>query len=295
MPCWSCTLRSAALASLLAPLLALLAACPRTGNHSDAGVADAEPLPPAPPPSHLLLTEVYSQIAMYELVEIYNPTDAAIALDDYYLADDALYAQLAALDQPGAPAIAVSDFIVGFPAGAAIEAGGVVVVALDGVGFASFFPAAADYAIDAPGASTPMRRVAVGADAQLSDQGEMIVLFRWEGIADRVQDIDLVLAGIPQASNRAVDKSAIAVDGPDGDAVPSEYAADAATIPVFDDVTSDAHSYKRIALEGLAEAATGGNGITGHDETSEQTSVTWGQGLSFSAPTPGVVPVLAEL
>lgn len=33
---------------------------------------------------------------------------------------------------------------------------------------------------------------------------------------------------------------------------------------------------------------TGGNGLTGHDETSENTGVTWDS--AFTAPTPGVVP-----
>jgi len=52
-------------------------------------------------------------------------------------------------------------------------------------------------------------------------------------------------------------------------------------------------STKRILLEDCHETLAGtGNGVGGHDETSEDTAVTWdgAPGNAFSAPTPGQVP-----
>ena len=49
-------------------------------------------------------------------------------------------------------------------------------------------------------------------------------------------------------------------------------------------------STKRLALESATvETTTGGNGVAGHDETSEMLGVTWDTG-SYTAPTPGQVP-----
>ncbi len=67
---------------------------------ADAAPADAGP---PPEPSHLLLTEVYSQVALYEFIELANPTADAIALDDYYLADTDAYGQLPALGGAAPP------------------------------------------------------------------------------------------------------------------------------------------------------------------------------------------------
>jgi hypothetical protein len=69
------------------------------------------------------------------------------------------------------------------------------------------------------------------------------------------------------------------------------YEADGSTLPNFDDVTDSGQSYQRRTLENL-EVQSGGNGLTGHDETTEDTSITWGTAASFAAPTPGVVPFL---
>ena len=50
--------------------------------------------------------------------------------------------------------------------------------------------------------------------------------------------------------------------------------------------TDETQSYQRTVPEAPAEVQTGsGNGLHGHDETSEDTSLTW----SVGAPTPGTV------
>ena len=54
-----------------------------------------------------------------------------------------------------------------------------------------------------------------------------------------------------------------------------------------DAIYSDGHAYgltfQRIDMDEGTETLTGGNGVTGHDETSENLSVTWLQ----ADPTPG--------
>ena len=84
--------------------------------------------------------------------------------------------------------------------------------------------------------------------------------------------------------------AACGVRGPDADSpVATAYAIDALSIPT-QTAPGAAKSTKRIALESIAtETPSGGNGLGGHDETSEQTNVTW-DSAAYTAPTPGVVP-----
>ena len=60
-------------------------------------------------------------------------------------------------------------------------------------------------------------------------------------------------------------------------------------------VASGGDSYKRLYLEGSLEVACGGNGITGHDETTENIAITWdGSGVPFTDATPGEAPALGN-
>ncbi|HLU66743.1 MAG TPA: hypothetical protein VKZ63_10730, partial [Kofleriaceae bacterium] len=78
------------------------------------------------------------------------------------------------------------------------------------------------------------------------------------------------------------------VDGPDDDDVATLYRADSALMMPM--VAMDGGSYQRIRLEEGHELAAGGNGVSGHDETSENTRATWEQDVG-TVPTPGEVPV----
>jgi hypothetical protein len=99
-----------------------------------------------------------------------------------------------------------------------------------------------------------------------------------------------MLAGAPTAANALVDKSGVAVDGPDADTIGSAYATDVMTIAPQTAAPGSGLSTKRVALESAAtERQTGGNGVLGQDETSEQTQSTWDAG-TFTALTPGSVP-----
>lgn len=245
----------------------------------DAGPGMPDAAPTASGAAPLLLSEIVLAPTGAELIEIVNPTGAAVALDTYYLTDAPTYFRLPA----GAATIDSADFIVRFPAGATIPAGGVVTVALDtAAAFTTAHGVAPTYSI----ADGTMTVVAASGVPTLTNGGELIALLHWDGVADLVTDVDLLLAGTPSVANGLAPKSGAAVDGPDADGVTSAYAADAATLPPQVAAPGSGLSTKRILLEAGHETQAGtGNGVDGHDETSEATTTTWD--ATFTAPTPG--------
>lgn len=230
----------------------------------------------------LLLSELSLAPNSGEMIELYNPTSAPVALRNFYLTDVPTYFRLPAAGQT----VEASDFVVRFPASAVIPARGVVTVALDtAANFTAATGATPTYSI----AGATMELVA-GSAPTLTNTGEPVVLFYWDGTSDRVTDVDVMLAGAPSASNALVNKSGASVDGPDADTVAAAYAADAMTITAQSAAPGSGLSTKRIALETAgSEAQTGGNGVLGQDETSEQTQATWDSG-TYTALTPGSVP-----
>jgi hypothetical protein len=258
---------------------------------------DAAPVrPDAAPPGTGYGTHLLSEVAVTptaaEFIEIYNPTASPISLSDDYLADVAEYYMLAA----GAPTVSASDFITRFPAGAELAPGTTAVIAIASAAeFRSAYGFDPDYCLGpASGSARAMRPIAVGAQATLTNGGESIILFRWDGASDLGQDIDLLEVGQPSGSNALSDKSGVAVDGPDTDAIASPYAEEAFAITSQAGTPGDGSSTHRIALEQGHEQQPGnGNGVTGDDETSEETPVTW-DAPPFGPPTPGAVPELAR-
>jgi lamin tail-like protein len=283
--------------------LAIAAGCAKGGapaHHGDGGTDDAPcgdcdgpPLPtdgdphhdapPPPPGGHLLLSEVVVAPTGGEFVEIVNPTTAAVDLTHYYLADNGNYYRV-----PSTSAVTVDsgDFVVKFPAGASIPARGVATIAIDtDANYTTAYGAAPTYSI---GSHTMTTFVATGTPT-LTNTGEPIVLFAWDGASDLVTDVDIMIVGAPTATNALADKSNAAVDGPDAGSTPSAYAADARTMPPQSATPAAGQSTKRVALEAGHETQGGaGNGVGGDDETSEDTAATWD--TAFTAPTPGAVP-----
>lgn len=253
---------------------------PRDG--ADAPADAPVDAPPVAGPVPLLLTEVALTPNTAELIELANPTDQIVSLDGYYLSDSGAYFRLPA----GAPTVDATDFIVRFPLGAVIGPRAVITIAVD---VASAYEAAYGVAPTYSIASGTMLPVATNGVAQLTNAGEVIVLFYWNGEDDLVRDVDLMIAGIPSAANALIDKSGIELDGPDADELATAYAADAHTMPVQLGAPATGRSTKRIALEAGHEVQAGtGNGLTGDDETTEDILATWDQ--AFVAPTPGTLP-----
>ena len=273
----------------------------------DAPMGDAGPLSGDPT---LLISEVALANNAREFIEIVNPTDQTVDLTNYYLCDDSEYYLLPGFfgDGPAPSMINANadpalqfDFLVKFPDGATIAPGQAIVVAMRFTDFSAVFGMDADYGILQAPAAQEMEDpggalfVGRGGNAQFSvSGGEMVALFHWDGVSDLVQDIDLVNVGMnAEVFNQIPNKTDAVVDGPDLDTTASRYADDRHTIGLMDGAAAINFSHKRIALEGSAETIDGfGNGLTGHDETSEDLSMTWDLAANYTAPTPGSVPAV---
>ncbi len=234
------------------------------------------------PPVPLLLTEVVLSPTEGELIEILNPTDQTVSLNGYHLADHGAYFRVPA----GAPAIDVTDFIVRFPAGAVIGPRAVITVAIaTAQAYQTVYGAPPTFSI----ASGTMMPVSTNGVGSLTNGGELVALFYWNGQDDLVRDVDLMLAGVPSAANGLIDKSGVALDGPDADLTTSAYATDARTMMGQASAPPSARSTKRISPEtGFETQAGTGNGLTGDDETSEVIQSTWDS--AFTPATPGTIP-----
>jgi hypothetical protein len=281
--------------------LATSAACSfgddRRGVSADAGT-DGPPVYT----DHLLLSEIKSDGGFTEFIEIWNPTNRSINLTNYYLSDVGDYWKYPSISPLPAnkPKVDSSDFIVRFPAGAMLAPKGVITIAFDSGPFETSYGVAATYALDVTTGPQVMsdRNVPgiVGA-VSLTEEGEFVALFYWDGTSDLVKDVDLVNAG-PVAGtatgNRYQAKQAQAVDGPDADTMASEYKVENGLFGGGMSLEAkDNTSYKRRTLETGSETQAGtGNGLTGDDETSEALRSSWdGDPAALpSAPTPSTVP-----
>ena len=241
----------------------------QTGSGSGAGSGT-----PAPAAVPLLLSEITLAPTGSEFIEIVNPTGFAVPLANLYLCDNGNYFKLPA----GAPTLTSGDFLIKFPASDIVPARGVITVALgSSAAFHTAFGADPTYSI-ADGNVT----VVTAVSPSLTDTGEVVVLFQWDGSSSLVRDVDIMIAGTPTSGNTLVAKSGYAQ-------LASSYKTDSNTIAAQTTAPSAGLSTKRLALEIGHELQTGGgNGYTGDDETSEATGTTWD--AAYSAPTPGAVP-----
>jgi len=242
---------------------------------------------------HILFTEIVVTPTAGEFVEIYNNTGSTIDLTDYYLTDGtesgAYYYNIVT----GANAGGESnyDFHVRFPASSTIASGEFQTIAINGANFVATYALQPNYEIFSSDAGIPDMIEAftttITTSSGISNAGEVIILYYWDGSSDLVQDIDYVVWG---DKNEAVDKTGISIDGPDPGTTTSTYLNDTATNSQIS-VSSDAphafgESSQRLNLIENGETQSGGNGITGHDETSEDLATSFQVG----APNPGTGP-----
>lgn len=229
---------------------------------------------------HLLITEVLIPQPGNEsqaFVEIYNPAPAAVSLENYYLADYNTYYEIVNSTYNSTD----KDFIVRFPADSVINSKENLTVALDGSGFESAFGKQADYEIIANSGAADMNTFQSNDNAKIESQ-EIVILFYWDGQTDLVQDVDYVNWSV--FTNNRIDKSGVAIDGPDAGSETTQYADEtAAASQSYLTAPGDGNSFQRSGVTESNETSSAGNGITGHDETSEN----WTESFSVGSPAPG--------
>jgi hypothetical protein len=238
------------------------------GNSESFDGCSASCLDEAP---HLLISEIVVTPTEGELIEIYNPTSAAVSLSDVYLADLPLYYQVT----QGPVAVGSSDFVARFPLGATIAAHAFVTVAVQSASdFNGAYGKMPDYVLDASAGGTAMLGD-IGGSATLTNTAELVILFRWNGSSPTVTDLDYLVYG--STTGNAVDKTGVTGYLPDTPAS-SQAAAPA---------PGSGQSIHRCDTAESTETKTGGNGSGGHDETSETLSVAF---KLATAPSPGLPP-----
>lgn len=247
------------------------------------GPGNDGPAPPEGGAAHLLITEVRAVGNSSEFVEVFNPLSEQVELRDYYLTDEPNYYLLPQYRKdPMLVPVGAYDFLVRFPE-ATLAAGQSVVIALNEDGFAAEFSATKlDYVVTPSSGEPVAEPMEIFADnlatpIRIGDASEVIVLFHWDGAADLVTDVDIVHIGNeavdPGAEDGLPNKTDQSIDGPDPDDRAGSYLPDSASMLPM--TIRNSGSYQRMALEGDSETDSGGNGVGGHDETSEDTQRTW--------------------
>ena len=227
-----------------------------------------------PAQNHPLISEIQVSPESQEFIEIFNPNPFSLSLDNYYLTDYNTYYQLV----NSVFSTASGDFLVKFPAGTTIDSAGVLVIVVDG----SIFSGTADFELKSNSAIPDMTPLYLGSSVSLSNQ-EMVMMFFWDGQSDLVSDIDYAGWG---STSSLTDKSNISIDGPDPDTAPSTYLDDTPVTSqqFFPNAPITGQSMSRISVTEEGETLLNGNGIQGHDETSEPID---GNFQLLQTPTPG--------
>ncbi|MEM6454378.1 MAG: hypothetical protein AAF772_04715 [Acidobacteriota bacterium] len=254
-----------------------------------------------PTPMPLLLSEIVVIPYEAQYIEIHNPNASAVDLSNVYLTDanapdqGVFYTNIVTGNLLTAGGSFSEDFHARFPDGATIPAGGFQVIALgDLAGFTAWFGQQPDYLLLGDGGVTgiPGMREAlpgsIGADPGLFAPGETVVLYTWDGASDLVEDLDYAqfFSGF-NPPTEPVDKTGVAIDGPDGDTQTSTYAPDtpvARQQPVSFGLHARGNAYSRLDFSEGLEIPIGGNGVDGSDETSENLFDTW---IDWRSPSLG--------
>ena len=247
---------------------------------------------------HLIFSEIVLTPSDGEYVEITNPTANSVSLSGYYLTDatdigsEKVYHKIPSGAEYWSGSS--SDFICRFPVGYSIPAGASIKVSLrDNDSYVNTYGESADLSLNddlldaVDGSSTKGNAAA----PKLANASETLILFYWDGTSSMVKDVDYLLWG---DNSFAVDKSGV-----------SGYQSDT-PVPAQSYMSVHTTNEKLIRAESTSEGTetqTGGNGITGHDETSEPLSETWTiaslisskpdiSGLNLSPASPNTEDVL---
>jgi len=232
-------------------------------------------------PDHLIFTELVLQPTAGSYIKLQNPTAETMVLSDYYLTDATdtgagkfYYLLPTANDYWSAD---VFDFILRFPDGYSIAAGADLVIGVyDSTTYQSEYASFPDLTIQ-----ESFRPAVAGSPSKpvmpfnvLDTANETLVLFKWDSIATVVLDIDYLIWG---NTSHAIDKTGT------GDYLDDTPVASQSFMPIH----VDNEKLLRTTDEG-SETTSGGNGISGHDETSEDLATTW-QVVPLSSGKPEII------
>lgn len=257
--------------------------------------------------SDLLITEIAVTPTQGEFIEIYNNGTDPVDLTNVYITDatfspNGVFYYNIVIGGGGGGGFA--DFHARFPNGAMIAAGEYQTIALNGsADFINTYATNPTYKISDDGVAdgiAPLLEARTGSvDGNSSglSGGEVLILYSWDGSSDLVQDLDYIVWG---DKNEAVDKSGIAIDSnTDADSDTSTYLSDtsiAAQTVISTGSHSGGNSWQRGDLSEGVETQTGGNGINGSDETSEDLNNTFFEGTptpnAAGTPPPPPTPVI---
>jgi len=226
------------------------------------------------PSDHLLISELVVTPTEGEFVEIYNPTAATVMLDQFYLADYDEYYLLTT----GSFTVPSSDMLVQFPAASEIASESFAVISLKSATiFNGVYGDDPDFDLDPMDNGAPAMTGTYPSNAVLTNGDEMLVLFRWDGVSNLVEDFDYVVWG---NTSDAMNKTGAMAGGDTyNDETPTAMQSAGSAPPDMD-------SLHRCDTAEDSESA-GGNGVSGQDETSEDFATGW---KVSNTPSPGVAP-----
>ena len=248
-----------------------------------------------PQASKILISEFVVTPTNGEFIEIYNPNPFPVDLSDYYITDATFasggtyyYNIVTGINAGGG---AFGDFHARFPNGATINPGEYQTLAMHGTNFiAQYSGILPTYELFDTDPTIPdMREALPGSIANqggLTNSDEVIILYYWDGLSDLVSDVDYVLynSASPVPNDEAVDKTGIRRDGPDADNDSSQYLPDTPVANQVSAINSNVgFSTHRVDFFEGNQIPSGGNGVTGADETSEDLHRTF---TNNSTPSP---------
>ena len=225
---------------------------------------------------HIIFTQITITSDEAEVIAIHNPTGQTISLADYYLSD----AESTGKHYYNLPtgndywSGFSSDFIVRFP-DININAGQTLTISIkDASTFNSYYSYDPDLTLTDDMLNALDGQNTIGASANLADNYESLILFYWDGSSSIVKDVDYFYWGNTQGLDfYGIDKTEI-----------SGYLDDT-PFHIQADYILEAHDSDNSYVRKSTTTENGesgplfnnitGNGITGHDETSEMFNISW--------------------
>ncbi len=243
-----------------------------------------------PPKTHVLISEICVTPDFTEFIEIFNPNfNNSTLLEDYYLTDHGDFTTADGLQKngyirivKGAGALQVdkNDFLLRFPPNTWIHAREYLTIAFDSEDFEKRYNELPRFEVVSAHSTVPnMKIIKLGQGLPgLEDAGDMVLLFRWNGESNLVQDVDYVFWG----ATGFIDKSDIPIEGSIKQTYRNETPI-AEQVPISRGLHPLLKSWQRRQNpREFGEAPAGGNSVTGQDETSEDLS----QAFSVEVPSP---------